>query len=459
MPAPVISFHPYSALVTKKLKELNQAQADVLKWINRGRPDGVFTENYDHRITARTLERRGLVTIKGQGPTWHAEVTTAGREWLADPPKLNKTPKSSDADHLMAEVLAAGGEVDKPKLSYKERDSLEKLISASLRSSLRPHGERLVLGHKGFWPHQTPVIRLEPYFEERVEPAPVLVPERIGKYRPAARAFLDDADSQYVTKDSLSRAARLLHAIAVEAGKRGIEIRTPKSTGQYRYERRKNHLILKSGGDAYTVTIKEIPARGSAKIDYSERYRSRRKVPAWQSFRTTEFIPTGKLELIIEGRYTAYGGKHIKDTTKIKLEDRLSELFAAFDKYQLEAEWQEEQSQLAAEEQERRRLLAIERATEKYYAQARWDHFAALVQRQEDTTRQRAFLTAAHERLSELDEPERSQTEKHLEQMRRQVDEGDPLATPSLLLPQIAEPSESDLEPFLKKRTWYDASY
>lgn len=114
--------------MAKKLKELNQAQADVLSWINRGRPDGVFTGNYQHRITARMLERRGLVTITGQGESWHAEVTKAGREWLADPPKLDKTPKASDAERLMAEVLEAGGEVEKPELDYKAREALEKLI-------------------------------------------------------------------------------------------------------------------------------------------------------------------------------------------------------------------------------------------------------------------------------------------------------------------------------------------
>lgn len=444
--------------MTKKLKELNQAQADVLNWINRGRPDGVFTENYDHRITARTLERRGLVTIKGQGPTWHAEVTTAGREWLADPPKLNKTPKSSDADQLMAEVLAAGGEVEKDAHGYEQRNALEKLVNASLRAAQRPHGQRLVLGTRP-WPDRTTVVRLGPYFEEHVESSAVSVPQRVAKYHPVARAFLDQPDLQYVTKDSVSRAARILHAIATEAVKRGIKIQMPGVDGQLQPGQKWGHLVLVSEDGPYAVTIKEVSGKGGAKLDYAERYRSTRKRPGWQRARTTEFIPTGSLQLILDGRLSTYGGKYIKDTTRIKLEDRLSELFAAFDKYKLQAEWQEEQKRLEAEEQERRRVLAIERATQKYYAQARWDHFAALVQRQEDTTRQRAFLAAAHGRLGGLDEPERSQAKEHLEQMGKQVDKSDPLATPSLLLPHIAEPSEVDLEPFMKKRTFYDPSY
>lgn len=209
--------------MTKKLKELNQAQADVLNWINRGRPDGVFTENYDHRITARTLERRGLVTIKGQGPTWHAEATKAGLEWLADPPKLDKVPKSTDADRLMAEVLEAGGEVEKDAHGYVQRQALEKLISASLRSPQRPHGQRLMLGTRP-WPDRTTVVRLEPHFEERIETRPVPVPQRVSKHHPVARDFLDNPGRQYVTKDSVSRAARVLHAIATESVKRGIKI-------------------------------------------------------------------------------------------------------------------------------------------------------------------------------------------------------------------------------------------
>lgn len=435
--------------MAKKLKELNQSQADLLRWVQDGCPAGVYDDGYEHRIRARALERRGLVTIKGSGDSWRAALTRAGRDWLAKPPKLDNSARPSDADALMSEVLAAGGEIEKPKLDYKEREALEKLISASLRSSLRPHGERLVLAHKGVWPHQVSVVRIEPHFEERVEKSPVPVPERVGKYHPAARAFLDEPDSQYVTKDCVSRAARLLHAIAVEAGKRDIAIRIPESSGQYLYDRRKSHLILTPDDDAYTVTVKEIPAHGGAKIDYTERHRSRRKVPVWQSYRTTEFIPTGKLELVIEGRYASYGGKHIKDTTKIKLEDRLSELFAALDKFQLEAIYSEEQRQKAERERERLRQLAIERATAKYYEQVRWQHFTEQVRLQDETVKQRAFIDEARRVIGELDTSERQPIEKHLEAMSQRVDDQDPLATPSLLLPQIPEPSDEDLEPFL----------
>lgn len=39
--------------VAKKLKELNQAQADLLRWVRDGCPAGVYDDGYEHRIMAR----------------------------------------------------------------------------------------------------------------------------------------------------------------------------------------------------------------------------------------------------------------------------------------------------------------------------------------------------------------------------------------------------------------------
>ena len=102
---------------------------------------------------------------------------------------------------------------------------------------------------------------------------------------------------------------------------------------------------------------------------------------------------------------------------------------------------------------ERLRQLAIERATTKFYEQARWQHFTEQVRLQDETAKQRTFIAEAHNVIGELDAPERQQVEQHLDTMTRQVDERDPLATPSLLLlPDIPEPSDKDLEPFLAPR-------
>jgi len=61
----------------------------VLEWIKAGRPEGVYDEeDYTHRISARALESRGLVVIRGHGRSWVATLTPRGELW----------PEASDED-------------------------------------------------------------------------------------------------------------------------------------------------------------------------------------------------------------------------------------------------------------------------------------------------------------------------------------------------------------------------
>lgn len=60
-------------------KKLNDAQLRLLRWVSDGAPGEA--SNGD-RVSARALEHRGLVRVKGRGPTWHATITDAGRFYL-----------------------------------------------------------------------------------------------------------------------------------------------------------------------------------------------------------------------------------------------------------------------------------------------------------------------------------------------------------------------------------------
>jgi hypothetical protein len=52
----------------------------MLRWIAEGQSAGLATN--PQRLTARALCTRRLVTIRGRGPRWHAELTAAGRHYL-----------------------------------------------------------------------------------------------------------------------------------------------------------------------------------------------------------------------------------------------------------------------------------------------------------------------------------------------------------------------------------------
>ncbi|MFI5621918.1 excisionase [Nocardioides sp. NPDC051685] len=59
---------------------LNDTQVAMLNWLSREPGAGEATN--PQRLTARALERRRLVKIKGRGPRWHATLTAAGLHYL-----------------------------------------------------------------------------------------------------------------------------------------------------------------------------------------------------------------------------------------------------------------------------------------------------------------------------------------------------------------------------------------
>lgn len=63
--------------------KLSDKQLAVLRWVAEGRPKGVYEDGFEHRITARALERRGLLSVRGHGASWRAALTDDGRYYLA----------------------------------------------------------------------------------------------------------------------------------------------------------------------------------------------------------------------------------------------------------------------------------------------------------------------------------------------------------------------------------------
>ncbi|GAA2841707.1 excisionase family DNA binding protein [Leucobacter komagatae] len=82
---------------------LNAAQIAVLKWIKAGSPDGVYLDgDFGHRISARTLQSRGLVQISGHGAQWRAQLTDRGKAWPA------AVPADIEARELQTQAKSRG---------------------------------------------------------------------------------------------------------------------------------------------------------------------------------------------------------------------------------------------------------------------------------------------------------------------------------------------------------------
>jgi hypothetical protein len=209
-------------------KTLTEQQVTVLSWIADGCPAGVM-EGDSHRVSAAALRRRGLVTTSGRGPTWTARVTKAGREYLArvdgpDPP-VARQANVSVTQRLVDDVIAAGGSLRVRRKRWYDREGVDYESRARLAERFRkvPPGKRLAVSLDG----DELEIRLvdAPERAAAAELVPVPVPERVARYHSAAREFRESSERHEVSRALIRRATRIIHAVAVEAERRGWSVR------------------------------------------------------------------------------------------------------------------------------------------------------------------------------------------------------------------------------------------
>lgn len=95
---------------------LNAMQLEVLAWVRDGAPDGVY-EGFGHRVVARALHNRGLVTVAGHGPSWQARIRDDGLHYL----QHGRYPGGPQARMPPAEdPLPAGSPQSEPASSQPE---------------------------------------------------------------------------------------------------------------------------------------------------------------------------------------------------------------------------------------------------------------------------------------------------------------------------------------------------
>lgn len=148
------------------LEHLNDKQLRVLRWIDRGCPDGEYVnDNYGHRITAKALASRGLVRIEGHGPSWKATLTDAGvsrvAEHVTSATAASAEKETADVEDALTALVyrlkEAGGRLD---LNDRDDDvNYPKLVWRFNKSEHRPHGKELHLSHPS-WQDQRE-LRLE----------------------------------------------------------------------------------------------------------------------------------------------------------------------------------------------------------------------------------------------------------------------------------------------------------
>lgn len=357
---------------------LNEKQLQVLSWVDRGCPDGEYVDdNYGHRITAKALASRGLVSIEGRGTSWRATLTDAGLSRVA---ALKYAP-SADPRGVLDDVVtdlagrleAAGGRLDvddgDDELDYP------KLVWRFNRSASRPRGKELHLTYPS-WQNQKQ-LRLEyrDWYWDEAERPDVAVVSTKSHLGALAKTFLASKDDQFVTTESLPRAARIIESIVRHAASADIATRDPRAVDDRARREGKNahgwsgHVELEAGPAILRIQVREQPGSGSEKYDFysggefdRQAYARVQRLPVWQRNRNYTFVPTGNLELRVTRPGFGFDKSRWKDTKSARLEERLGELFQQLEVARLEAVARQKQQQQAEEQRKRDWEEAMTRA-------------------------------------------------------------------------------------------------
>lgn len=317
---------------------LNDRQLQVLAWVVAGCPEGSFPPgDYAHRITARALESRGLLTVTGRGATWSAEATDDGVTRLAAEQSAERVQERAltAGAQLIADVLSAGGSLDVSG-TVAPRTDWDALVRNANQSKIRPSGQWLTR-EAGAGSGRT-ILRFKPNYWELTEKPDVPVPSRLRTPHTAVRKYAEDVDWHYVSKSLVPRATRVLEALARAGERIGMEVRAgqpwwnpPRTWQQSRQVA--SHLDVRHEGHSSRIVIREMKGEGSVRRDPIRRPNSR--LPQWQEMQHYTFVPSGRLEVEVDG--PGLSPLVVRDTRSQTLESQLGRVLQAIEVGALEA--------------------------------------------------------------------------------------------------------------------------
>ena len=398
-------------------KTLNEVQVAVLRWISEGCPDGGVADVVSARISAAALRNRGFATTSGHGATWKASITPAGSGYLeqvesAEPP-VPRQPNVSVTQQLVDDVVAAGGSLRVPRkrwggsgVDYAHRarlaESYGKVPAGShLRVSTVSGDELLIeLLSDGTGEveggEQNPVLVAVP------------VPARLSKYHRVAREFRDRTSLHEVSRKALPRALRIVHALALEAERRGYDIACMRihedSYGRSEWKPAQDgQLVLTINGHQLKVRIWEKGAGLRGPYEHQVR---RWKHDREQPYRLMQFVDRPKPydsgstgELNVEALGSAYGRqKSWGDRARWKVEDRLSNLLRELELQAVEAEERRLAREREQAERERQWEAAMEHAKRRLVEDHRLEVLRARMRAWEEAEAIRAYCEAVEVR-------------------------------------------------------------
>jgi hypothetical protein len=339
---------------------LTVAQSDLLGWVSRGCPAGMY-EGTAHRVSVRALHNRGLVKVTGSGRTWVAKVTANGERVLREQARRVEAERQREqreeqvraererdrqrlrarALEVLESVTAASGRLDLgTDVSEREIMQIEELLAAE---ELLPHGQRLVHEPLRMDPALGVSVYLEPDFPALTPVRAFTVPRQLRSPHPCVTAF--QAKRGYVSRAQLGRAARYLQGLITAAGEMGWKVPSSAPAGYGRPHEVAPDLAVRLLSAEFAVSIRELDQRGrpgQAFITQTDYYTQDQRTTA-----NKNFMPSGRLEVTVIKAWRDQPVLTQRDTGGAAVEDQLPALIRVLETSEAEDQW-------ARKEEERR---------------------------------------------------------------------------------------------------------
>jgi hypothetical protein len=339
------------------------------------------------------------------------------------------------------------------RVPYWRRDggpNYRQLIDAAQRWSKVPVGKRLISEmDRG----ELIVKLIDAPAGSVIAATQVPVPERVTKPHTVARQYRDDTQRQCVSRTSLARAVRIVHAIARECDRRGYEIK--KLSAELPPRRGYANRSMKGGSDFEIVVRKhryllhvaeeKVPLRGVWEDEQRWRKDDRYYRGAGDdAFRGRyDKNGTGRLTISLDGHSRSGRQASWGDRRSWTLEEKLPDIFQEIEVRAAEDDYRAEDERQKTEERQRQWDLAMERARERFIEAHRAQALRTKVAAWEEAKQFRAFLATLEELHGANEE-----AAEWIEWVRRYVERYDPLNSEQSL-PTPDEIRPEDLKPFL----------
>lgn len=461
---------------------LNSNQQDVLRWVSQECPDGVY-HGYAHRVTARALHNKGLLSVKGHGESWSATLTKDGIAYLNSDknPSSDNTQDTEPSQKRQRKTPSTqppkknhNGEAKaSPPLSTKKRPGVVDQLIAALHDAenhcitipheqIRRYQSRAITAEReGKIPYgmqiiirdqknnETALVTLEPLPSWRTKVLdPIAVPSHVNDPTDVTQK-LSESTTFPVNGPPRERALRLVEALVNAARGRDMKVRPfinqlVEQNASRSRKVRKDGIEITADQDTFrlwfTQEIIRTPHEPTSREVAQARY--------GYLFPDFDEIPDNNLGLVLERKGQTFWAGAWKDTEDHQLEDDLAQILEEIQLRHEDLIEQRHKEQQRFELQERKHNEEREQARLKFQQDFLIKSMNHQAQQWQQADLLQRYAKAIRDHAAFLKEDERTQALAWADQIEKQSNVCNPLRK-TVKTPELPTPSYADLQIFL----------